>query len=80
MKATPKYFITGPVSGIGRFLAVSTFPAGLKHMTDLCQEHDPNTLPTLTREITESGASEAFRVIEPPEAELDILAVHGDWG
>ncbi len=49
-------------------------------MTDLCQEHDPNTLPTLTREITESGASEAFRVTEPPEAELDILAVHGDWG
>lgn len=50
----------------------------LTHMAELCEGHDPNTLLTVARELTDSGVAEAFRVIEPPEAELDILAVHGE--
>ena len=51
----------------------------LGHMAELCDGHDPNTLLTVMRTLTDSGVSEAFRVIEAPEAELDLLAVHGDW-
>ncbi len=50
----------------------------LGHMAELCEGHDPNTLLTVIRELTDAGVSEAFRVIEAPEAELDILAVHGE--
>ena len=51
--------------------------AEIAHMADLCDEHDPNVLLTVARELTEAGVKEAFRVIEPQEAELDLLAVHG---
>ncbi|MCF6305877.1 MAG: DUF6505 family protein [Rhodobacteraceae bacterium] len=50
----------------------------LNHMVELCAGHDPNTLLTVAREITDKGVAEAYRTIDPPEAELDILAVHGD--
>ena len=50
----------------------------LNHMAEMCDGHDPNTLLTVARELTDSGVAEAYRVIEAPEAELDILAVHGD--
>ena len=50
----------------------------LAHMAELCDNHDPNTLLTVMRELTDLGVSEAFRVIEAPEAELDLLAVHGE--
>jgi len=50
----------------------------LAHMADLCDDHEPNILLTVARELTDSGVAEAYRVIDPPEASLDILAVHGD--
>ncbi|MBL1436243.1 MAG: hypothetical protein COB08_008605 [Rhodobacteraceae bacterium] len=50
----------------------------LAHMVDLCDDHDPNILLTVARELTETGVAEAYRTIDPPEASLDILAVHGD--
>lgn len=50
----------------------------LSHMAELCVGHDANTLLTVARELSDSGLNEAYRVIESPEAELDILAVHGD--
>ena len=50
----------------------------LNHMVELCEGHDPNTLLTVARELADSGVSEAYRTIDPPEAELDILAVHGE--
>jgi hypothetical protein len=50
----------------------------LAHMAELCDDHDANTLLTVARELTNTGVSEAFRVIQAPEAELDILAVHGE--
>lgn len=51
----------------------------LQHMAELCGGHDPNTLLTIARELTDSGVSEAFRVIKSPDAGIDLLAVHGDW-
>ncbi len=50
----------------------------LSHMAELCEGHAPNTLLTVARELTDSGVAEAYRVIEAPEASLDILAVHGE--
>ncbi|ETA53615.1 DUF6505 family protein [Ponticoccus alexandrii] len=48
------------------------------HMGDLCEDHDPNTLLTVSRELTEAGVNEAFRVIEADQADLSQFAVHGD--
>ena len=49
----------------------------LRHMADICEEHAPNTLLTVSRELTEAGVREAFRVIEAREADLDQFALHG---
>ncbi len=46
-------------------------------MLALCDDHDPNTLLTVARELTETGARETYRMIEPQAAELDQFAVHG---
>lgn len=48
----------------------------LFHMADLCEEHDPNTLLTVARELTEGGVREVFRVIDTAEAELEQFAIH----
>jgi len=48
------------------------------HMAELCDEHAPNTLLTVARELTEAGVKESFRVIEAQDAELTMLAVHGE--
>jgi len=50
----------------------------LSHMVELCEGHEANTLLTVARELTDSGVAEAYRVIEAPDAALDILAVHGE--
>ncbi|AUC56077.1 MAG: DUF6505 family protein [Sagittula sp.] len=47
------------------------------HMADLCEEHAPNTLLTVMRDLTEAGVREVFRVIDPEDADLDQFAVHG---
>ncbi len=49
----------------------------IDHMSELCEDHAPNTLLTVVRELTESGVHEAFRVITPQETQLEALAVHG---
>ncbi len=51
--------------------------AEIAHMAELCEDHAPNTLLTVSRELTEAGVKESFRVIEAQEAELTMLAVHG---
>lgn len=51
--------------------------AELAHMADLCDEHAPNTLLTVARDLTEAGVKEAFRVIEAQEAGLEQFAIHG---
>jgi len=50
----------------------------LNHMADLCAEPDPNTLLTVSRELTGQGIKEAFRIIESPDAELEQFAIHVD--
>ncbi|MBE0452592.1 DUF6505 family protein [Roseovarius autotrophicus] len=49
----------------------------IAQMAELCEEHAPNTLLTVLRELTETGVRESYSVIEPQDAELDLVAVHG---
>lgn len=49
----------------------------IMQMAELCEDHDPNTLLTIARELTESGVREFYRWIEAKEAALDQFAVHG---
>jgi hypothetical protein len=50
----------------------------IHQMLDLSAEHDPNTLLTVARELTEAGVRESYRVIEPQGAGLEQFAIHGD--
>ncbi len=50
----------------------------LDHMAELCEDHPPNTLLTVMRELTDAGVKESFRVIEAQDAGLDQFAIHGD--
>ncbi len=49
----------------------------IAQMADLCEDHDPNTLITVSRDLTDAGVREAFRTIEAQQAEIDQFAVHG---
>ena len=49
----------------------------IRHMVELCDEHDPNTVLTVARELTDAGVKETFRMIERQEAALDQFAIHG---
>ena len=49
----------------------------IAQMMDMCEEHAPNTLLTVARELTEAGVRESFRVIEAQEADIMQFAVHG---
>jgi hypothetical protein len=46
-------------------------------MVDLCDEHAPNMLLTVARELTPSGVKEAYRTIEPQAAGIEQFAIHG---
>lgn len=47
------------------------------HMADLCDEHDPNTLITVARELTDAGVRESFRTIAAQSADMEQFAIHG---
>lgn len=49
----------------------------LAQMAELCAAHDPNTVLTVTRELTGAGVREQYRFIAPTEAGLDQFAIHG---
>lgn len=49
----------------------------IAHMAELCEDHDPNTLLTVARELTPAGVREAYRVIQPQDAGLEQFAIHG---
>lgn len=49
----------------------------LAHMADLCADHEPNTILTVLRELTEVGVREQYRFIEAADAGLDQFAIHG---
>ena len=57
--------------------AVGVAEDELRHMVELCDSQDPNTLLTVARELTDAGVKESFRTIEPREAGLDQFAIHG---
>lgn len=46
-------------------------------MLDLCADHEPNTLLSVTRELTQTGVREQFSAIETRDAQLEQVAVHG---
>ena len=46
-------------------------------MAALCDEHDPNTLLTVARELTPAGVLESYRVIKAESAGLEQFAIHG---
>ncbi len=50
----------------------------MRFMREMCEDHDPNTLLVVTREMVEAGVSESFRAIKPQEATLDMVAIHGE--
>lgn len=50
----------------------------LAHMQELCDDNDPNTLLTVSRELTDGGVREMFRAIEGDPAALDQFAIHGE--
>lgn len=50
----------------------------IEHMTALCSEHPQNTLIVLTRDLSDQGVREQFRLIPPQGAPLEAFAVHGD--
>ena len=50
------------------------------HMAELCEDHPPNTLLTVVRDLTDAGVRETFRVIEAQDAGLEQFAIHGDTG
>ncbi|KQI73689.1 hypothetical protein AN191_02105 [Loktanella sp. 5RATIMAR09] len=49
----------------------------IAQMAELCADHDPNTLLTVARELTDAGVRESYRVIAPQDADLTQFAVHG---
>ena len=49
----------------------------LRHMAELCEDQNANTLLTVARELTDAGVKESFRMIEPRDAGLDQFAIHG---
>ncbi len=48
----------------------------LGHMRELCEGLDEGALIAVSRELTEAGLREAFRVIDGPAAELGQVAPH----
>jgi len=50
----------------------------LADMRAMCEDHDPNTLLIVTRELVPAGVSEAIRTISPQDASLEIVAIHGE--
>ncbi|KQI69554.1 hypothetical protein AN189_03900 [Loktanella sp. 3ANDIMAR09] len=48
----------------------------IAQMLDLCDEHDPNTLLTVSRELTDGGVREGYRAIAPQDAGLEQFAIH----
>ena len=50
----------------------------IAQMAAMCDDHAPNTLLTVARELTDAGVRESYRSIEPQEAGLEQFAIHVD--
>jgi len=58
-------------------VALPTAQEEIAQMVQLCEDHAPNDLLTVSRELSEAGVREAYRVIERQDAALDQFAIHG---
>ena len=47
------------------------------HMVEICEGQPPNTLLLVSRELTDAGVKESYRIVEPRDAGLDQFAIHG---
>lgn len=50
----------------------------IEAMIDLCDGVDANRVLTVSRALGPSGVTETFRILEPRDADLTQVAVHGD--
>ena len=50
--------------------------AEIAFMADLCEDHAPNTILSVSRDLTEAGVREQFSAIRAQEAVLDQVAIH----
>jgi len=57
--------------------AIGTAREELAQMAELCEDHEPNTLLTVARDLTPAGVRESFRIIKPQDAGIEQFAVHG---
>ena len=60
------------------YLFVPVAEEELRFMREMCEDHAPNTLLVVTRELIEAGINESFRAIKPQEATIDMVAIHGE--
>jgi hypothetical protein len=49
----------------------------INQMVELCNDQSSNTLIAVSRELTDAGVKESFRVIDSQDASLDQFAIHG---
>lgn len=49
----------------------------IAQMAEMCEDHAPNTLLTVARELSDAGVRETYRSIEAQDAGLDQFAIHG---
>jgi hypothetical protein len=49
----------------------------IMQMSEICNAQAPNTLLLVSRELTDAGVKESFRIVEPRDANLDQFAIHG---
>lgn len=49
----------------------------IEQMQEMCEDHAPNTLMVVERELEDVGIREKFRIIKPRDAGLEAFAVHG---
>ena len=49
----------------------------LAHMQELCAGLDEGTLLAVSRELSEAGLRESYRLLESPAAGLEMIARHG---
>ena len=56
--------------------AAQTAAAEIEFMGELCADHAPNTILSVSRELTEAGVKEQFSAIRAADAQLEQVAVH----
>ena len=49
----------------------------IRQMMELCDEQDSNSVVAVSRELTDAGVRESYRVIHSQDARLDQFAIHG---